>query len=1293
MRWKLPWLRDSVESSPRQEEQIPPDLKIRVVLGEYLEFHLETWDNLHPLSGNKFQGGGPSDFASLAEEIVDWLGDRRREGDPEEAERQLGDFGHGLAKRVLPQELRYALESVGEEIQSLQILSAELWFPWELLKLSSDPDASFLAERFALTRWPPGSRSHLFLPLRNIRILSDESIAAEEGPMVLDRFKRDGRKARSVEVRSPAIRQALAEEGVDGWHVSCHASSAKGLKGGALHLGRPGPKLSPETFCQAIERNAGAAPLIFLNACYTTRITQTSLGPRGWAEGLPKAGAGAFIGTLWAIPSRPAQAFAQHFYDLFLAGVPLAEAARQARLALRREFAGDPSRLAYAVFGHPLARSADSPTHDSGDQQERTSYFDACFTLLRVLEHPNSRGMLMLETASRQAVDQPWRVLSIRREDGPSERWLLHDGEQSLAVHLRVLRSAEENSPGVEFLGSVQSGGIGKGTTNEAAALFEGARTAGPDDTQNHTLLIAGSPVLRLVGEELLVEDTTQRSVRELIDSLKRFHLQGYELSTLQARILALWRRQGDHRPLGLSYPALRFDYRLGPALTHLRKRRGKAVSLELLQALLFPPILASSGRELSMVELDEGLARLHESNEKLLRQPILEGELHIESLYVAPCGRWVPRAPAPWGAPQPVEPIADLGRWMLDELLCSDRSFFLLLGDFGHGKTTLARRLTHDLSRRRAEHEAIPVFITLRDYRPDRSLRDILTEALLPFFPVSDALWAGRQWVLVLDGFDELGILHQESESWLRYRFSGILEEARRPNMRVVLTSRPTLFLDPQLGRSLVEGLDRLELLAFESEQVGEWLERWSRVHREITLQVLKEGGLLEVARTPVLLLMIAMMLSDRQLTCPVRNRSDIYKQFFNWTERRGGLDLGLQTSPRGEKHRTPDNYRDILRYIAWLLTCHPEAKGGLLHIDILLAETRRHFHRESSTRVPSFDQRLFVAHAFREGRPEHLEFLHQSLREYLVAERLCELYTHYRRKWNLWPPEDCLAVPVPTPATLHFFRQLIESLPVQEREHLCDNPWGWDSWATLCQRLVEGHLSHEMPHFIRTHDGQIKTVQRSFPVIRAVAITTLLGFLFELYLYGSMGRIGAELLRQGAELAAFLGSERTLGDHLNLFRRAWSDLQLRKISTRSLDFSHLDLSRTLFELCSLEDCTFYRTNLSAARFRGSDLADAERSTLIQCRFEETVWETVELEGVAFEDCHFVGVQATSGLRSKGVVFQRCHFDGCVLPDELFESSRFIACTFIDTRVATRYGSLRGCLSWNGEDWLNSMD
>ena len=66
-----------------------------------------------------------------------------------------------------------------------------------------------------------------------------------------------------------------------------------------------------------------------------------------------KAGAGAFVSSLWSVGDQPARTFTETWYQELLAGKTVTEATIAARLAAAA--ASDATWLAYTVYAHPHA--------------------------------------------------------------------------------------------------------------------------------------------------------------------------------------------------------------------------------------------------------------------------------------------------------------------------------------------------------------------------------------------------------------------------------------------------------------------------------------------------------------------------------------------------------------------------------------------------------------------------------------------------------------------------------------------------------------------------------------------------------------------------------------------------------------------------------------------------------------------------------------------------------------------------------------------------------------------------
>lgn len=92
-----------------------------------------------------------------------------------------------------------------------------------------------------------------------------------------------------------------------------------------------------------------------MNACGSAGEAANYTQLVGWADSFLSAGAGAYVGSLWEVRDSSASTFAEAFYTQILAGSTLGDAMVKARKAIQ-DIPGDPTWLAYSLYGNPNAR-------------------------------------------------------------------------------------------------------------------------------------------------------------------------------------------------------------------------------------------------------------------------------------------------------------------------------------------------------------------------------------------------------------------------------------------------------------------------------------------------------------------------------------------------------------------------------------------------------------------------------------------------------------------------------------------------------------------------------------------------------------------------------------------------------------------------------------------------------------------------------------------------------------------------------------------------------------------------
>ena len=294
----------------------------------------------------------------------------------DEADRQLRAIGRSLWRDVIPRDLRdlYAAEREAWRDSTLMIVSDEPYIPWELVWPYGEPGSGWQDDdpwciTLHLSRWlrhtaqgrgNAGPSGRLSLGALASLVPTDSGLASaiKEREMLRNLAGDHGLSDLSPEEATWSAAIDLLEEGGYDWlHIAAHGQFYDGPADSRSVIRLQDKRdLTPRDLADpAIEDHIHRQrPGFFFNTCHSGRTgwALTHLG--GWAETLVSDGAGLFISPLWEVTDRQALAFATTFYQQLLAGNSVAQAVRQARLAVRTP--GNPAWLAYSVYAHPNAR-------------------------------------------------------------------------------------------------------------------------------------------------------------------------------------------------------------------------------------------------------------------------------------------------------------------------------------------------------------------------------------------------------------------------------------------------------------------------------------------------------------------------------------------------------------------------------------------------------------------------------------------------------------------------------------------------------------------------------------------------------------------------------------------------------------------------------------------------------------------------------------------------------------------------------------------------------------------------
>jgi hypothetical protein len=291
--------------------------------------------------------------------------------------REMQAYGATLFEELFPRKMQEILWTHRDQLKSIRIVSTEPFIPWEIVHFREpgkpvDLEApSLFLGQMGLTRWlhnvdglPPSSLK--VRPERARYVIPDYPHPDWKLPSTVREraYLQKTFSAQPVDPQPDPVLQVLAKPGsADLLHFACHgeADSQNISRARIVLQGRVEGQNFVPTYLDAATVNTFARlrsperlqPIVFLNACQAGRAGYKLTGIGGFAQSFLKAGAGAFIGTLWSVGDEPAFFFGQAFYDALRKGATVAESAIAARTAARE--AGDATWLAYVVYAHPHA--------------------------------------------------------------------------------------------------------------------------------------------------------------------------------------------------------------------------------------------------------------------------------------------------------------------------------------------------------------------------------------------------------------------------------------------------------------------------------------------------------------------------------------------------------------------------------------------------------------------------------------------------------------------------------------------------------------------------------------------------------------------------------------------------------------------------------------------------------------------------------------------------------------------------------------------------------------------------
>lgn len=341
------------------------------------------------------------------------------------------------------------------------------------------------------------------------------------------------------------------------------------------------------------------------------------------------------------------------------------------------------------------------------------------------------------------------------------------------------------------------------------------------------------------------------------------------------------------------------------------------------------------------------------------------------------------------------------------------------ILGGYGMGKTTFAKKLAHDLSKEKQTNisQRTPILVRLGEISSEQSLEGLLGKLFTATSPIRNysfasfmALNSAGHFVIILDGFDEM----KHTLSWddFKYNFKQ-LNRLINGKSKVVLLGRPTAFLNDFEHQHALHGIritngqelreadwpdyEEIYLASFNQKQVEEFLWRYLSYKIE-TAQTEKEKKelrnirfskvsqiankrLRDITKRPVQLKMIAEVLPQWKGEIDNLTISVLYQVFIDLI-----IEREIEKGASRSKFTVPQRRMFASDIAVWLWSNKTEM--SISPSDIPDEIIRKYINKGDNIEAVRRD---LVSACFLERKlGESLYFPHRSFQEFLVAEAI---------------------------------------------------------------------------------------------------------------------------------------------------------------------------------------------------------------------------------------------------------------------------------------------------------------
>jgi len=633
---------------------------------------------------------------------------------------------------------------------------------------------------------------------------------------------------------------------------------------------------------------------------------------------------------------------------------------------------------------------------------------------------------------------------------------------------------------------------------------------------------------------------------------------------------------------------------------------------------------------------------------------------------------------------------------YLNNKLSCNNEQFqsknsniVLILGQPGQGKSSFSKKFMFDYISKIFDIKEQVFLLRLRDISNSSHLLDnpidSLVEKLNKIIGFTPNL--EEETILLLDGLDELTMKEQLVSSKIDDFLETLISCLKDyPKLKLIITSR-TLYVNlEKLEKRLKDDVLTLHLKAFDLEKQKLWLEKYKEFYPYATLtdEILDElhknqtNHILELIAQPILLHMIAKLnLSKDDLTNNT-NRAKIYDEMFTSIINRKWEDDRKHENLKGIE---PDDIRELLREIAFAIY---KSDFEYIHKSKLEKLTFiKEFYENLGIDVDKNTEELdgilkgvLISFYFQEVNKSTqddvddsnnyaIEFLHKSLQEYLVAEKIYDqvlrLISKDKKKYFIKDYKGVLEIvwELFSSKTISFEIQnyLIEIIKNGNQEENIE----------LAKRMESflGELFEKDFIYQYNLDIDVNIIKKSFDVFYGYwTVLSNLGF--------NKNFIEEEYRKKFNSYVSNIISFGMNWTSQSKFNFSYQDISITYWENSAFNESNFNYSKLdriyfcrsflflgNFDNSIIEYCNFYNVDTISISFKNSEIYESvfEKADLISCIFTNSFLEKIDfrnsnIKNTDFSNCEIIECNFTNA-RLDGIILSGATLKDIIIDDE----------------------------------------